>query len=146
MDFKKDMEKQMEDKAKHYVTKAFKVFAIIVFCTVLFLLANYVLMRLWNWLMPELFNLPMITYWQALGILIMAKIIFGFGGGKGGGDKKKHHKKSKRHFRAFENCGPVRRDFSDWGLYDEFWKEEGEQAFKTYVEKRKNEGNDIEEN
>lgn len=32
---------------------------------------------LWNWLMPEIFNLPEITFWQALGILILSSFIFG---------------------------------------------------------------------
>ncbi len=39
---------------------------------------------LWNWLVPALFSGPVITYWQALGLLLLAKILFGFGGGKGG--------------------------------------------------------------
>ncbi|MEO9511016.1 MAG: hypothetical protein ABJX94_07755 [Flavobacteriaceae bacterium] len=143
MDYKKDMEKHMEDKTVHYVTKAFKIFAMIVLGILLFLLANYVLMCLWNWLMPELFGLPTIGYWKALGILVLAKIIFGFGGGDGSSSKKKSYAKSKKHFRPFEKCRPMRRDFSDWELYDEFWKEQGEQAFKDYVDKHKNKENDI---
>lgn len=43
-------------------------------------------MLLWNWLMPVLFGLSVITFWQALGILILSKIIFGGGHwGKRGG-------------------------------------------------------------
>ena len=38
-----------------------------------------VLMLLWNWLVPELFNGRMITYWQALGMLILARILTGLG-------------------------------------------------------------------
>jgi len=35
-------------------------------------------MALWNWLMPALFtNAQPITYWQALGILVLSKILFG---------------------------------------------------------------------
>ena len=34
----------------------------------------------------------------------------------------------------------MRNDFSEWKYYDEFWKEEGEKAFKAYVEKQE-EGN-----
>ena len=52
------------------------------------ILFGYILMSLWNWLMPELFDLPMITYWQAVGLFFLAKILFGFGGGNSGsGDK-----------------------------------------------------------
>ena len=33
-------------------------------------------MWLWNWLMPTIFNLPTIGFWQAAGILILAQILF----------------------------------------------------------------------
>ena len=42
---------------------------------------GYVTMMLWNWLMPTLFGLSTIAFWQAMGILVLAKIIFGFGRG-----------------------------------------------------------------
>jgi hypothetical protein len=38
---------------------------------------TYVVMRLWNWLTPALFGWHVITYWQALGILVLSKILFG---------------------------------------------------------------------
>ena len=34
------------------------------------------LQLLWNWLMPNLFNLPYITFWQAVGLNLMATILF----------------------------------------------------------------------
>ncbi len=36
-----------------------------------------IVMLLWNWLMPVLFGLSAINYWQALGIFILARILFG---------------------------------------------------------------------
>jgi hypothetical protein len=49
-------------------------------------------MFLWNALMPEIFGLPALGYWQAAGLVILARILFGglgpghFGafGGRGG--------------------------------------------------------------
>ena len=39
---------------------------------------------LWNWLAPALFGLPLLTFWQALGLLVLCRILFGgFGGGGG---------------------------------------------------------------
>jgi hypothetical protein len=35
-----------------------------------------IIFLLWNWLMPVIFNLPQINYWQAIGILILSKILF----------------------------------------------------------------------
>jgi hypothetical protein len=34
------------------------------------------LQLLWNWLMPTIFNLPTITFWQAMGLNIIASILF----------------------------------------------------------------------
>ncbi len=42
-----------------------------------------VVMWLWNWLIPPIFGLATIGYLQALGLLILARILFGgFGGGR----------------------------------------------------------------
>ncbi|MBL7871575.1 MAG: hypothetical protein JNM78_08190 [Cyclobacteriaceae bacterium] len=38
-------------------------------------------MKLWNWLVPELFNGPILNLWQALGLLVLSKIfLWSFGG------------------------------------------------------------------
>ena len=36
-------------------------------------------MLLWNWLVPQLFGGKMINYWQAVGLLILARILTGMG-------------------------------------------------------------------
>ena len=41
-------------------------------------LLGYVVMHLWNWLIPAIFTgAAVINYWQAFGILILSKILFG---------------------------------------------------------------------
>jgi hypothetical protein len=50
-----------------------------------------VVMLLWNWLAPELFGLRLITFWQAIGLLALCRILFG-GFGMGGGG----HRNSRR--------------------------------------------------
>jgi hypothetical protein len=40
-------------------------------------LFGFVVMSLWNWLTPALFGWRLITFWQALGLLILCKILFG---------------------------------------------------------------------
>ena len=49
----------------------------VVFAIVFAAVFGWVVMSLWNWLMPNLFGLHLITYWQALGLLVLAKILFG---------------------------------------------------------------------
>ena len=58
------------------------------------LLAVFAFMWLWNWLMPEIFGLPLLTFWKAFGLLLLAKLIFGFGGG----GHKRHWKDKKRGY------------------------------------------------
>ena len=36
-------------------------------------------MWLWNWLIPEFFGLQTLTFWQALGLSVLARCLFGTG-------------------------------------------------------------------
>ena|ERR1051325_9413889 len=39
---------------------------------------------LWNWLLPPLFGWKELSFWQALGMLALCRILFGGVGGRGG--------------------------------------------------------------
>ncbi|MCB4235216.1 hypothetical protein LDL59_09280 [Kaistella anthropi] len=43
-----------------------------------------IVMWLWNALLPEIIGVKSIGFWQAMGILVLCKILFGGFGGKGG--------------------------------------------------------------
>ncbi|HEY3251389.1 MAG TPA: hypothetical protein VGK25_09760 [Ignavibacteria bacterium] len=45
-------------------------------------LAVFILMLLWNALIPVIFHGPVITFWQAGGLLILSKLLFGRFGGR----------------------------------------------------------------
>jgi len=48
-------------------------------------LFGLIVMSLWNWLMPALFGWKVVTFWQAIGLVILSKILFGgFRGGPTG--------------------------------------------------------------
>lgn len=55
-----------------------------------------VVMLLWNAILPDLTGVGSLSFWQALGLLILCKILFG-GFGKGCHGRKKHG--PSRHFR-----------------------------------------------
>ncbi|MBV8255693.1 MAG: hypothetical protein JO154_24075 [Chitinophaga sp.] len=63
----------------------------------------FLTMILWNWLIPEIFHGPTITYWQAFGLLLLGKLLFGWhNNGKGfkrsgGGDWKERIKNKMAH-------------------------------------------------
>jgi hypothetical protein len=44
---------------------------------------GFLLMELWNHLMPAIFGLHAVSYWQALGLLVLSKVLFGSIGGRG---------------------------------------------------------------
>lgn len=66
-----------------WLKKAVKfVFFAALFVTV----AVFVTMNLWNWLMPMIFHLPVLNFWQTLGLLVLSRILTGgFGRGSRGG-------------------------------------------------------------
>lgn len=53
-------------------------------------LFGWVVMLLWNWLMPEIFGLPRIGYWQGWGLVLLAHILVkpGYPGGHDGHDRR----------------------------------------------------------
>jgi hypothetical protein len=65
-------------------------------------LGGELVMHLWNWLLPPLFGWRTVTFWQALGILTLCRILFGGFG---------HHRHGRSKFRrrvgerVDERCG-----------------------------------------
>jgi len=49
------------------------ILGILLFVTI----GGVLVMQLWNWLLPPLFGLRVITFWQAFGILVLCRILFG---------------------------------------------------------------------
>jgi hypothetical protein len=59
-----------------------------------------IVLDLWNWLLPSLFGWRQITFWQALGILALCRILFGGRGWHGYG-------RSNFRRRMEERCGSM---------------------------------------
>jgi hypothetical protein len=66
---------------RFWILKALKI---MVFAAIFIFLGGYVIMNLWNWLIPSIF-VEGITFGKAIGILILAKILFGGFGRRGWG-------------------------------------------------------------
>lgn len=63
-----------------------KVLMVLLFGTAAIFLFGFIVMSLWNAILPAVLHVGMISFWQALGILILSKILFGgFHGGRGRG-------------------------------------------------------------
>ena len=115
---------------------------------------GYFVMLLWNWLMPEIFGLGTITFWQSAGIILLIRLVFG------NFKHPSHHKPkhpdfgSHHHFAGghFFKNKKIKEKFDeftnskqDWKHYHEFWEEEGKQSFKEYADKKKSGAEDIQE-
>ena len=61
-----------------------RILGILIVVPLVIALVSTVVMLLWNALLPSLFNFPAITWYQALGLLVLCKLLFGgFRGGPG---------------------------------------------------------------
>lgn len=40
-------------------------------------LGGFIVMGLWNWLIPAITGWHAVTFWQALGLLVLSRILFG---------------------------------------------------------------------
>lgn len=67
---------------------------------------SLVTMSLWNWLMPALFGLRAITFWQALGMLLLSRILLGGFRGRAGHSM---HWRRRMHER-WEQMTPEQRE------------------------------------
>jgi hypothetical protein len=65
--------------------KFFKGIKILAIAAVAITAFGYATEQLWNWLMPNIFGLRAITFSQAIGLVVLSKILFGGFGGRGGG-------------------------------------------------------------
>lgn len=55
-----------------------------------------VVLHLWNWLLPSIFGVRQITFWQAIGLLALCRILFGAWGGHGHGRSKFRRRMGER--------------------------------------------------
>jgi len=53
-----------------------EILGIVAIICLVCLLLGLPLMLLWNWLMPMLFGMPYLTFWQAVGLNILSTILF----------------------------------------------------------------------
>jgi len=97
------------------ILRILKLALLIMPLAVLFVAAiGFVVMSLWNALMPAIFGWPLIGYWQAMGLLILCRILFGgFRGAAARGGHWRH-----RMMERCEQMTPEERERFRQGLHD----------------------------
>lgn len=86
-------------------------------------LGSWVVMLLWNAILPDVVGVKTLTYWQAMGLLVLSKILFS--GGRRGGKPREHWKR--------------RHDFRKRAAWREKWMNmsmEERQKFKQELRER----------
>jgi hypothetical protein len=83
MDGNDEMGREIAREISHTIAKkiATGITLFIVFVLFIFL-GGFVVQLLWNWLVPDILQLRRITFWEALGLLTLSRILFG-GFGRG---------------------------------------------------------------
>jgi len=71
-------------------------------------LGGWAVQHLWNWLLPPLFGWRLITWWQAIGLLALCRILFGNWGGRGSGGSRSHMR--RRMEERWERMTPEERE------------------------------------
>ncbi len=135
---------------KKVAWKVLKTIGMILLGIMVAVLLGFVIMWLWNWLMPMIFGLMKITYWQAVGIFILAKLLFGGISGSDGDKKdekgtirstikseikkefdKEFEKEAKKEASDEPEETPKNKDYDE--LYEKWWDQEGEKSFERYM-------------
>lgn len=82
------------DHSHHHGSRGRRIAKMLVLAAIAIPAIGFIVMSLWNALMPAIFGLPALGFWQALGLLVLSKILFGsFHGGS------HHHKHRLMHER-----------------------------------------------
>ena len=107
------------------------------------LVFGYVVKWVWNMFMPAVFGLSQITFWQAFGIVILAKLLFG-GFSPHRYDRGYRYDRLHHHWRFpwnrfRDHRQDLKSNYRNWKYYHGFWHDEGQAAFEAYVDRQKRE-------
>ena len=83
-------------------------------------LGGEIVLHLWNWLLPPLFGWRQITFWQALGLLALCRILFGgfgwHGSGRSSFRRRMAERMTERMAERWEHMTPEERERFQQGL------------------------------
>lgn len=118
----------------------------LIFAALFALIFAILVKLLWNGIMPAVFGLNTISFWQAFGIILLAKLIFGGIGSRYNyyhPRRDYYHSKDRRYFyKWFHNKYRFEDDELNtmsrrkkWEYYKQYWQDEGKAEFEAYTKK-----------
>lgn len=105
------------------------IIAALIFVPLFIFIFTEIVLHLWNWLMPALFHLATITFWQAIGLMILCWILFGGLRGLRAGGMRYHGRRRDRWERA---CWEGDRARDSW----ESMSQEERDKFREWLRSR----------
>jgi hypothetical protein len=141
----KDRFDHQDTKRRSRGTKVLRIFGMTLFGIAMAVLFAFVfglfVKWLWNWLMPAIFGLGVITFWQAFGIVLLAKLLFGGFGHHH--DKHSHDHPMPSKIAKFVHGDKHQPKFNhgngkNWKHFRQYWEDEGRSSFEDYVSRKEN--------
>ena len=86
-------------------------------------LGGWVVQLLWNWLVPTIIGWKAVTFWQAVGLLALCRILFGGFGGRGSHSHMRHRMAEK-----WDRMSPEERNRFREGMRSRFCRPHHEPA------------------
>ncbi len=129
------------------IAKVFKVTGLVILGIVgaaaLAIIFGLVIQWLWNTLMPDIFGLPEVSYWQAVGLVVLSHILFGGHNHNHNSSDKPRRKKIKGRAElsgqtlTFDNERPESEEgyHKEWDSFRGFWNDYGREAFESWLNK-----------
>ncbi|HKW57794.1 MAG TPA: hypothetical protein VJN42_10580 [Candidatus Acidoferrum sp.] len=93
-------------RKKWYFIAPLAILAMVLFAWI----GGQLVMRLWNWLLPPLFGWHLITFWQAIGLLLLCRILFGGLGVRGSHRSEMRHRIAGRMAERWGHMTPEERE------------------------------------
>ena len=88
---KEEIREEMRREMRwHGVPRGMRVLIVAVLAFTVMFLVGWLVMSLWNWLLPGLFGFKAIGYWQAVGLMVLSRLLFGGFRAMGGRGRDRH--------------------------------------------------------
>lgn len=119
----------------------------VIFAALFALVFGFLVKWLWNFIMPAVFGLGTITYWQAFAIVILSKLLFG--GFHGHSREHNNHFSRRQRDKVHDFLDiPHERPWGPgaeaekWKLFTRYWQEKGKTDFQDYMRKMSEDNSD----
>lgn len=94
------------------------------------LLFGFLIQFLWNATLAEMFDIPKLSFWQAIGLFVLAKLFFGFGAGGSGSSRRRKGKRRQDRELVAESEDVT--ELADDETFKRFWREEGKASYESF--------------